>query len=224
MKFNYLWKEAEAKTKSCDFNGMTDDERLLSECFNFTSAFNLLRGKRLFNQRCYLESLTYLESAFSTMMKSFGKLVPETRNHFFNISYMIGFAYNELKQYDKAYYYLEILEPLHYVLYTEEYINCLVNNGDMRAMPLINNLLSVTIFPQKNDETDNYDYEAGNDNTDKRDLSGFINFLRRRKTYLLIEESNYDEAERMLKKMLNEPDNMDFAIGELKYLDRLKNK
>jgi Tfp pilus assembly protein FimV len=59
---------------------------------------------------------------------------------------------------------------------------------------------------------------------DQEDIaaSSFINFLKRRKAYVYIDLQHYDEAESLLKKMLDDPDNTDFAIGELAYLQKLK--
>jgi hypothetical protein len=37
-----------------------------------------------------------------------------------------------------------------------------------------------------------------------------------------IDLQRYDEAEALLKRMLDDPDNTDFAIGELAYLQKLK--
>ena len=50
------------------------------------------------------------------------------------------------------------------------------------------------------------------------------NFLSRRKAYLLVVTQNYAEAESMLKKMLNDPTNSDFALKELAYIQKNKGK
>ena len=52
----------------------------------------------------------------------------------------------------------------------------------------------------------------------------FINFLKRRKAYLLVEMKEYDDAEKLLKKMLDEPDSSDFALQELAFIQKNKGK
>lgn len=52
----------------------------------------------------------------------------------------------------------------------------------------------------------------------------FINFLNRRKAYILVEMKDYANAERLLKKMLDEPDSSDFALQELAYIQKNKSK
>ena len=55
-------------------------------------------------------------------------------------------------------------------------------------------------------------------------LASFLSFLRRRKSYVLIECKRYDEAEKLLKSMLNDPSSSDYAINELAYLQKIKTK
>ena len=47
-------------------------------------------------------------------------------------------------------------------------------------------------------------------------------FLDRREAYVLIDLQKYDEAEVLLKEMLNDPMSKEFAEGELKYVEQLR--
>jgi hypothetical protein len=47
-------------------------------------------------------------------------------------------------------------------------------------------------------------------------------FLNRREAYVLIDLEKYDEAETLLKEMLNNPMSKEFAEGELKYVEQMK--
>ena len=53
-------------------------------------------------------------------------------------------------------------------------------------------------------------------------LNAFENFVRRRKAYLLVSLGRYDEAEHLLKLLLDDPDNSDFALNELAYIQQKK--
>ena len=46
--------------------------------------------------------------------------------------------------------------------------------------------------------------------------------MKRRKAFLLVSLHRYDEAEAILTKMLNEPENSDFALNELAYIQKNK--
>lgn len=208
-EFSYLWKEAMAKLKHEGTDNLTDEERLLVACVNPQIGFFLYRGKLLFSTRCFMQAIPYLEYAYHTMHPYVGQQQPEVQLHFFDTAYMLGHCYNHLQQYDRAYYYLELLLPLHNMVYTEEYVNCLVNKGDLRAYGTIEGMLAeLKKIPPKERE--------------KGALAAFENFLRRRKAYLLVELQRDEEAEKMLRKMMDEPDNTDFAISELAILQKRK--
>ena len=127
------------------------------------------------------------------------------------ICYLIGFCYTELEQYEKAFFYLEMTMPIRRITYTQEYVNCLVNSSDYRALDIINNLMNEAQNP--NDEENE---------TPPPHIKAFMNFLKRRKAYVLIDQQKFDEAKAMLQKMLDEPENSDFAINELAYLQKRK--
>ena len=54
------------------------------------------------------------------------------------------------------------------------------------------------------------------------DLQSFVNFLRRRRAYALIDFDDLDEAEKAFTQMLDEPENSDYALGELAYIKQLR--
>ena len=99
--------------------------------------------------------------------------------------------------------------PLHNIVYTEEYINCMVNGGDLRAYGIIEGLLQELANLPEKERAKSY-------------FAPFMNFLKRRKAYVLVERRSYEEAEKLLRKMIDEPDNADFAIHELAYIQKKK--
>ena len=82
--------------------------------------------------------------------------------------------------------------------------------------------VSTTTGSSGGDEADDDD-DAPNKEADAT-LASFLSFLRRRKSYVLIECKRYDEAEKLLKSMLNDPSSSDYAINELAYLQKIKTK
>lgn len=211
-EFRYMWKEALQKTKRGQENELTEGEKLISKCVDPHVGYNLYRGHALMLQKRYYEALAHLNDAYASLKGSFDKLSRSERARFYEVSYYIGFCYNNLHQYEHALYYLEQVAPLHRITYTEEYINCLVNSGDVRAMNIIDSLLAEVGNPFAIDDDTEHD----------KATESFVRFLYRRKAYLYVAQEAYDEAERLLKKMLDDPESSDFALNELAYLQKRK--
>lgn len=212
-EFRYMWKEAMEKAKNGDTESLSEEQKLICDCMDPQVAMNLYRGRTLLEQNRCLEALRYLENAFDALAARFSRKMTVTeRNQFAEVAYLAGFCYNQLRQYRRAYYYLELTLPLHRVNYTEEYINCLVNGGDFRASTVIDELMA---------EIENM--QAADDGVHgQSNMEPFLNFLKRRKASVCISQQKYDEAEALLKKMLDDPDNSDFALSELAYIQKIK--
>ena len=212
-EFRYMWKEAVEKVKTGDTDSLSDEQRLICDCMDPQLAGNLYRGRTLMEQERCMEALRYLENAFNTLSARFtNRMSVADRDKFGEVAYLIGFCYNRLQLYRPAYYYLELTLPFHRVNYTEEYINCLVNSGDFRASTMIDELIL---------EIENV-HPADEGAIWHQNVRPFLNFLKRRKAYVCISQQRYDEAEAMLKKMLDDPDNSDFALNELAYIQKIK--
>ena len=85
--------------------------------------------------------------------------------------------------------------------------------GDFRALAYINNIIS---------ELENA-YGKGDDgDAPEPHMQAFISFLHRRKAYIYVEQGKFDDAEALLKSLLNDPYSSDFALKELAYLQRLR--
>ena len=123
-------------------------------------------------------------------------------------SFLIGFAYNDMKMYDKAYNYLELAGRANSkdYKYKKEFVNCLVNSK---------NLLSIIYL-------DDYLQDMKNINENKRtseDLN-FFYFLLRRKAFILIEMDQFDDAEYILSKILEKDPYNEVVLNELAYIQK----
>lgn len=212
-EFRYMWKEALEKGKAGDTDSMTDEQMMVWEFMQESLAKDLYHGRRLFGNDCFAEALVYLEHAFERMKKDFHKLRNSQKETFFEVCYLIGFCYSELRQYDRALYYLDFTSPLRRITYTTEMVNSMVNSHDFRAEHMVDSLINELESDQEDDEEEGPLLDSN--------VRNFYHFLRRRKVYLLIERESYVEVRTMLKKMLDEPENSDFAINELAYLNKI---
>ncbi|MDD6553480.1 MAG: hypothetical protein PUF37_07855 [Prevotellaceae bacterium] len=239
-EFNYMWKEAMAKGQADGKNSdeeLTPEERFICHCQDSHAARWCYEGRKYYLAGRFLEALTPLLNAFDVLEGQYDKMDDNQREQFHDLCYMIGFCYCELQRYEEGYFYLNIIMPLNRITYTEEFINCIVNMNDFRAVHYIDGLLMTLEHPiidiqQGDDDDEEEDEEENGDGGQTAEshgnnetfgyLTAFKNFLRRRKAYALINFGHHEEAEKLLREMLNEPDNSDFAIQELAYLQKIK--
>lgn len=212
-EFNYMCDDAVSKLKEKKINELSEEQQLLIMCSNANPSYNLYWGKKLYLDGRYYEALLHLENGFFELQGRYNQMSKSQKNVFFELCYLIGYCYCELKQYQRAYYFLDALPQLNNIVYTQEYINCLSNAKDYRALTVIDNLLS---FISKDTDTEDEEVNEA--------LSNFLNFLRRRKAFVHIDLGELTEAEKIYTQMLDEPENIDYALNELAYIQKLKSE
>ncbi|MDE5972633.1 MAG: hypothetical protein K2G94_07805, partial [Muribaculaceae bacterium] len=105
--------------------------------------------------------------------------------------------------YHKAYYYLDLIVNQHRVMWTEQYVACLIAMRDPRCPSLIASLLE-NVRQQRDSAADDPEAEA--------QLMPFTEFLERQQIILAIRAGEYDRARNYLSDMIaDDPDN-DFAL------------
>lgn len=174
--------------------------------------WNYSWGHEAFNEKRYWDALLYLENAFYLLKEKFfdDTLSDEGLDVFYHCCYLIGFCYDEMKLYQKAYYYLSFVWPLNNITYNYEYINCLVHGKDPRAIQEIDDELE-QLADSKNEEI-------------TEETSCYFCFLLRRRAYVLTDMNRLDEAEELLKKLLKTDDRTEYIQGELDYIRQLREK
>lgn len=207
-EFEYMWKEAKIKEKNGE--NLSDEEQLLLGVTDPDIAYNIYWGERHMRFQRYGEALNHLLNAYNGMRTQAPEFSSKQTATFTELCYDIGFCYTDLKQYDRAYYYLSALQNDGNIRHNMELVNCLVNGKDPRLFQVINELIS-SIHEQFKDE------EELSEN-----IIDFINFLKRRRAYALIDFGDLDEAEKAFKAMLDEPENSSYAINELAYIQQLR--
>lgn len=208
QEFEYMWKDALIKIR--DGDELSDEQQLIVDITDANIGYCIYWGKHhMLNDR-YTEAVILFENAYRAMNKVFFKLSDEMRETFHELCYNIGFCYTELHQNEKAFYYLHMLEDDGNIRHNSELINCLANNCDIRVFKIIDDIM------------DAINKHADQEGDIPQNLQAFDNFLRRRRAYALIDFDRLDEAEKAFTEMLDEPDNSDFALGELAYIKQLR--
>ena len=210
-EFRYQWQETQDALRRGD--KLTEEQRFMGMSVVPNVGFNLYWGRRYFNAKRFYEALQHLENAYRVLNVNFEGLNKTAREHFYEVCYFIGFCYAELKLYERAYFYLDIVYPQNSVRYASEYVNLLVNTKDFRALATIERLI-------KNIEQELARLEA--DEKEEDGLQAFFRFLQRRKGYVLIDQHKLDDAEAIFQALLDFPDSEKQAIDELMYIEQLR--
>ena len=213
-EFVYMWKEAKSKMANGEENQLTEEQQMLAKVEHVDAARFVYRSRTLYRQKRYYEAIACLENAYRLMNPNYQRLSKAEKSVFSEVCYMLGFCYNELRQYDRAYYYLSLIIGLNHALYAQGYVNCLINLGDHRALMAIDSILEDLRSSLSEDEDDEIEHP----------LRPFLQFLYRRKSYVLIELRRLDEAEEILRQMMDDPESADFALDELSYIQQLREK
>ena len=208
QEFDYMWKDARIKIR--DGEPLTEQQQLIYDVARANIAYNLYWGKSLMLSKRYYEALLHFENVYYDVLPEFFQLSDELKSTFMDVCYSIGFCYNELHQYQKAFYFLHFFDIDRNVRTTTEWVNCLANARDIRVFKVIDDCLNEISEHFKDvDEL-------------PEGIPPFVNFLRRRRAYALIDFNDLDEAEKAFTEMLDDPDNSDYAMGELAYIARLR--
>lgn len=213
-EFVYMWKETKSKVANGEENQLTEEQRLIANVESVDAARFVYRSRTLYRQKRYYEAISCLENAYRLLNSNIDKKSLEERNLFLEVCYMLGFCYNELQQYDRAYYYLTFVTGINRTLYAEEYVNCMIYLGDYRSLMTIDGILEDLHNSIVEDEEGEVE----------QSVYPFLQFLYRRKAYVLVELHRFEEAEEMLRQMIDDPESGDFALDELAYIQQLREK
>ena len=210
QEFDYMWTDAQLKARNGEKDSLTDDQLLLGQVRVADTAYNMYWGVQMFNSGRYYEAALYLENVFNSYRSDFFEMGTEGKRLFMEVAYKLGFCYNELGLPKQAFYYLDLMASDGNIRHTMELVNSMANSKDLRLFSYTEGIMDEV----KRNFTDN---EELPDN-----IRDFMNFIRRRRGYALIDFNQLDKAEKIFTQMLDEEENADYAINELAYIKRLR--
>lgn len=222
-KFRYLMKEALAKANGGQADCLSNDERLLIDMDWPDMNLMAYRAQVLFEQKRFYEAAGILERIYDTLSANRAAKGAMGKKRHQKLYFMLGVCYGCLRQYEKALYFLQQTEPFANEESARAYVNCLVNKKDHRALNIIDNMIHLLQELTSQQQEDDQQEEL-NLHVPFEEVEHLYNFLSQRKAYLLVSTGNYEEAERLLKMMLDSADNSDFALKELAYIQKNKSQ
>lgn len=183
----------------------------------------LSHGHQLMQQQCYLQAIAVITPLVRAMKPTFFGMNDEEKEVFVNAYFQLGFCYNELHQYEKAYYYLELAHSCNRFDYSMEYFNSLTKSGDIRIFRELNPELDA--IRKQIEDIDNDD-DRGTEKmmAYREQLLDYFSFLMRRRGCAQIHFGYLDEAEQIFKQLLEHEGSHDYAEKELKHIEELRSR
>lgn len=215
-EFDYMWKDAQDKIKEGKTDEWTPEQKLIHSITEADLAYDIYWGKRFIRQQRYYEASLHLTRAYNAINEQFYTSDKPYKSMLFEVCFMLGHCYIEMRRYKMAFFYLQALSGSNMSLHIEEMINSLVAIKDFRSEQAIN-------FFRENVKMQIEEY-IENDKEIPENLQQFRDFLRRQDVYISIERHFFEKAENLCWIMLNEKDNRDFALNELRHIQRLREK
>lgn len=188
---------------------LSKDEQTILEGITYSKSlgYDFGYGKWLVSEKRFADALMPLMKVYKHLKTDVITNFEKLHEIFNETCFNIGFCFNELEQYDRAVYYLDIIQGSDNTEYIIEYINALVNNGDPRSMNIVQHYLC--------------EFNDGTKKIDSEKMSSFYDFLCRRLAYLFIDYKMWDKARNLLEQLKDNPACHDFAVRELDYLDNI---
>ena len=209
-EFKYMWTDAQIKAKNGEADALSEEQWLLLMADKADVGYNLYWGQQYFHSRRFYEAILHLENVFNSYRRGFFEMNSDQKRMFMDTAYKLGFCYNELGLYKQAFFYLDLVSNDGNIKHTMELVNAMANGKDLRVFSYTDNVMEeVKRNFEKEDEV-------------PENIRQFINFLRRRRGYSLINFNQLDQAEKLFTRMLDESDNADYAIHELAYIKQLR--
>lgn len=205
----YMVDEAMDLAKNGHLDELTNEQRLVVAHADPSVQTDLYWGKKFYNNRCYFQALYHFNRVFSFFRNNPNNWNEAINNLYCEVAFYIGFIYDDLGMYDRAFFYLYIAQRTR-IDGTQEFVNCLCNMKDVGAKGYIHSQAEEVMTQMKKSEEE------------AERLTPLYNFLRRRYAYVLIDRGELDDAERMLKSMIDDEQDVEFAKGELEYLHEIR--
>lgn len=188
---------------------LTKEEKTVLEGLTYSKdlGYDFGYGRWLVSEKRFSDALMPLMKVYEHLKTDVVTNYEQLHEIFNETCFNIGFCFNEMEQYDRAVYYLDIIQGGENIKYAIEYINAMVNNGDPRSMNIVQHYLR--------------EFNDGTKKIDSDEASFFYDFLCRRLAYLFIDYKMWDKARNLIEQLKESPSCHDFAVSELEYLDRI---
>lgn len=214
-EYDFMWNDAIDKINEGNTSQLTEEQQMLVDMAVPAAGFDIYHGTRLFNRECYPAALSYLLNAAETLKPLFHTLTDDGKSVFLTTTFKIGICYARMGSLTRALYYFDILFQANNIEWTTAYIDCLTALGDIRTRHIVESIIDRISEVAKNNGglINQPDY-----------IVRFMGDLHQRLAALYIDEDMLDEAETVLRPMLDDELHKDFAMKQMARISRMRKK
>ncbi len=215
----YMLDDARDKVAQGREREMTDEQRLAAAAAQPLLQTDLYWGKKFFNGACYQQALYFFFRAKDTMASLWRMLPAEQRRLYFRVCSYIGHALKSMGQPERAYYYLQRANELHETETEQDLIEVMSELEDAMLPDHLRRLLQQT---HKHLTELRLQHEEVENEEEMESQTDFYNYLNRRMAYVMVQQHELDVAEGMLKDMLVNDTDVEFAQNLLERIKRMR--
>ena len=176
--------------------------------FSKDQLFDLLNeAVAIGNEGRIFESLAGMKFIHNHLKEAYMKAdaTDEIEELFYVSTFRLGCCYNQLRLLEKGYYCLDWSNESQIDVNIHEFVNCLCDMNDVRALYFIDRYIKTTKAPEDQQFMERFNKHMA--------------FLKQRKAILLLENQLYKDAEDTLKEMVDDPLTKEFANTHLEQLN-----
>lgn len=168
---------------------------------------SVYKATRLFNDGRLIEALPVFESVFSRLQLEFPTMDDSARRSFLNMVFSLGLTHMFLGHHRDAYFYFDILFQTRRAPWVKAFISNLVDIDDFRVPMIIEAVLAM----------------AGDRKDDPEWNDDFVNWLNINLAEFFIRRAMLDEAETILRPMLDIDGLKDTALEMMARIEEQRN-
>ena len=210
----YMIDEAKDKHSKNDISSLTEEQKMMLIQIAPNVQDDFYWGIKYFNEDCWYQSLYYFKRIYYNYCRQ-DATHKRNQEMVADISLYLGITYYHLKMYDRAYYYLDRSRKYDSILASEWYVNCLVSMKDPMAFQYVKKMLENVAL----------DLEETNGHLRKETEDEFYKyylFLKRKIVQIMIADYRFRDAEDLLRRMIENNENVDFSKHELDNLRKIR--
>ena len=205
----YMVDEALDKYNSGGMDCLTLEQRMIVNCAEPSLHTGMYWAMKYFNKSCYHQSLFYFRRLLVNLDVRGNR---ENGDWYYNICLFVGLIYMQLNMIDRAHYYLQIAQESGDYNAIKEFMDCMCIIQNHHAMEYITDI-------RKRVE----DTLRASDGQHDEALEDLYRHTNRRLINLLIDKRDLDRAEHILNEMIENEYDVEYAKGELKRVENLRN-
>lgn len=210
----YMVEDALEKRQKGNFDTLTPEQQMIIECIDPSYQTDIYWAKKYFNNSCYLQSLYFFKRIHSNIKNEPSKPDSPYREFYNDVCLYIGAIYMQLNMTDRAYYYLHVAQRGQKLAAIEEFMNCLWAIQDWDALVYYRDIREKALNAMQ-----------GQDNEEPNDALQRIFFIvNRHMIHALINNGDINEAESLLKSMIESDYDTEYATNELNRIKELRNQ